>query len=341
MIASYHTNGAVKLVRNPRFREWSAAAQPDGFPDVISLRAVDATAVDAEVRAIERRAADVALSLVPPLSKTQLDRLATRYPSQLHMSVGASTSYFFLNTRVPPFDDVGVRRAVNYAFDRQAFAQLLGRAFAPTCQILPPNFPSYRRSCQYLPGGLAGLDRARRLVRNSGTSGATVTVLVPAPIAVQGRFMVSILDSLGFRARLKTIRITSNLGPYFNRIMDSRLRVQTGYIGWNADFPSDVSFIHDLFACAAFVPGSPASNTDPSAFCNPSVDRQMARAAAVQAQDPPAAVALWQKVEREILAQAPMVPTYNGQVVDFVSKRVGNYEYHPQWGALLDQLWVR
>ncbi len=57
---------------------------------------------------------------------------------------------------------------------------------APTCQILPPNFPSYRRSCQYLPGGVAGLDRARRLVRSSGTSGASVTVWVPAPIAVQG-----------------------------------------------------------------------------------------------------------------------------------------------------------
>ena len=73
----------------------------------------------------------------------------------------------------------------------------------------------------------------------------------------------------------------------------------------------------------------------------PSIDRQMARAGAVQAQDPPAAGALWQKVEHEILAQAPMVPTYNRQVVDFVSKRVGNYEYHPQWGALLDQLWVK
>jgi hypothetical protein len=58
----------------------------------------------------------------------------------------------------------------------------------------------------------------------------------------------------------------------------------------------------------------------------------MTRAAAVQAQDLPTAGALWQKVEREILAQAPMVPTYNGQVVDFVSKRVGNYKYHPQWG---------
>lgn len=340
MIASYGTK-SVKLVRNPRFREWSAASQPDGYPDVISMRMVDAAAADAEVKAIERRAADVAGDLVPPLSKTQLDRLATRYPSQLHINPGVATTYFFLNTRVPPFNDVRVRRAVNYAFDREAFTQLLGRGFVPTCQLLPPNFPSYRRSCQYLPGGVAGLDRGRRLVRSSGTSGAAVTVLVPEPIALSGRFMVSVLDSLGYRARLETVPITANLGPYFDRIMDSRSRVQTGYIGWHADFPSDVSLIHDPFACSAFVPGSPSSNADPSGFCNPSIDRQMAHAAAVQAQDPPAAGALWQKIEREIMAQAPMVPAYNNQRVDFVSKRIGNYKYHPQWGVLLDQLWVK
>jgi peptide/nickel transport system substrate-binding protein len=257
------------------------------------------------------------------------------------MSAAPATTYFFLNTRVPPFDDVRVRRAVNDAFDRQAFTQLLGRAFAPTCQILPPNFPSYRRNCRYLPGGVAGLDRARRLVRSSGTSGASVTVLVPLPVAAQGRFMVSVLGSLGYHARLKTVDLASGFGPYINRIMDSRQRVQTGYIGWHADFPSDVSFIQDLFTCAAFVPGSPAATSDPSAFCNRSIDRQIARAAAVQAQDPPAAGALWQQVESEILAQAPMVPTYNTQAVTFVSKRVGNYEYHPQWGPLLDQLWVK
>jgi len=158
-----------------------------------------------------------------------------------------------------------------------------------------------------------------------------VAVWVPAPIAAHGRFMISVLDSLGYRARLKAVPASS----YFTRILDPKARAQIGYYGWQADFPSDVSFIHDLFACSA------ASNTDASAFCNPSIDRQMAEAAAVQAQDPPAAGALWQKIEREILAQAPMVPTFNPRIVDFVSKRVGNYKYHPQWGVLLDQLWVK
>jgi peptide/nickel transport system substrate-binding protein len=61
----------------------------------------------------------------------------------------------------------------------------------------------------------------------------------------------------------------------------------------------------------------------------------------VQAQDPAAASVIWQEIERVILAQAPLVPTANLQNVDFVSKRIRNYQFHPQWGSLLDQLWVK
>ena len=58
-------------------------------------------------------------------------------------------------------------------------------------------------------------------------------------------------------------------------------------------------------------------------------------------QDPAAATSLWQQVEQSLLVQAPVVPAYNRSAVDFVSKRVGNYQFNPQWGVLLDQLWVK
>jgi hypothetical protein len=32
---------------------------------------------------------------------------------------------------------------------------------------------------------------------------------------------------------------------------------------------------------------------------------------------------------------------YNLRDVQLVSRRVGNYQYHPLWFTLLDQLWVR
>jgi peptide/nickel transport system substrate-binding protein len=247
------------------------------------------------------------------------------------------TTFFFLNTRVAPFDDVRVRRAVNIAFDREAFARLLGREFAPTCQILPPNFPGYRPTCPFAPGGVTGLDTARRLVKSSGTAGARVTVWVPSPIAEQGRYMVSVLDSLGFRVRLNALEPNA----HFSKVSDSRVGAQTGYYGWIAGFPSAVDFIPPLLSCAAFVPASPEQNTNVPGFCDRSIDAQMTAAAAAQVQDPAAATGLWQQVERALLAQAPIVPVYNRSNVDFVSKRVGNFTFSKQFYWLVSQSWVK
>jgi peptide/nickel transport system substrate-binding protein len=336
MVASYVKNKLVKLVRNPNFHEWSTDAQPEGYPDVISWNLTDDGHVG--LRTVEHGSADAALGLVPPLSKAELDELATRYPGQLRLSTTPITNYFFLNTRVRPFDDLRVRVAVNYAFDRQAFGALLGRAWAPTCQILPPNYPSFRRTCPYLPNGVAGLDKARRLVRASGTVGQPVTVWGSKNVVVQGRFMTSVLRSLGYRARLHVVKDPEK---YFMLATDSRTRMQTGYYGWGSDFPSESSFIKSQFACSSFVPASPFRTTDPSEFCDRSIDRLLDHALSVQGLDASASHTLWQDAEAKILALAPTVPTSNRQNVDLVSARVGNYQYHPQWGALVDQLWVR
>jgi peptide/nickel transport system substrate-binding protein len=155
--------------------------------------------------------------------------------------------------------------------------------------------------------------------------------------SAQGAFMVSVLKSLGYRARLRLVPPNK----YFPGIMDSRLRMQAGFHGWASDYPSESGFLQRLFTCADFTRRSPERTSDPSEFCDRSIDRQIARAEAVQAQDPPAASVLWQQVERDVLARAPIVPTANPKRVDFISKRVANYQFHPQWGALLDQLWLR
>jgi peptide/nickel transport system substrate-binding protein len=338
MFASFKNFGA-KLVRNPRFREWSADAQPAGYPDTIVWTAAgDPAKVKQSVRGVEQGKFDVAYSVVPPLGKAEIDRLATRHPGQLHFSTSPTTNYFFLNTRVPPFDDVRARLAVNVALDRQALAAALGRATAPTCQILPPNYPSYHRTCPFGPGGVAGLDKARRLVRASGRAGQSVVLWAPAPQAVQARYGVSLLRSLGYRAKL---RLMPDPQKYFQTVTNSRTRAQIGYFGWGSDYPSESGFIAPVFSCSGFVPGSAIATTNPAQFCDPSLDRELRHDASVQAQDPPAAHALYRALERKLLAQSPYVPTYNRKSVDFLAKRVGNYQYNPQWQLLVDQLWVR
>ena len=337
VFASVGKNHSVRLVRNRRFREWSADAQPDGYPDEID---VSAPTEDASIKAVADKRADIAVRVGARLSKPQVANLVARYASLLHTTTEAQTITFFLNTRVPPFNDVRVRRAVNLAFDRNAYAQQLGFDAVATCQLLPPNFPSYHPYCPYLPNGVAGLDKARRLVRASGTAGQSVRVWVPAPRAWSGRFMVSVLRSLGYRARLKTVP-SVGAGIYFSMVLNTRTRAQTGFNGWVADYPSESGFLTVQYSCKAFAVARPDLTADPSFFCDHRIDRLMARAAAVEAVNPAAAHLLWQEAERQLLAAAPAVPTENTKNIDMVAKRVGNYQFHPQWNALLDQLWLR
>jgi ABC-type transport system substrate-binding protein len=66
----------------------------------------------------------------------------------------------------------------------------------------------------------------------------------------------------------------------------------------------------------------------------------MAEAAGVQASDPVQATALWAAADRALADRAAAVPLIHRSAVVLVSKRVGNYQYNPQLGTLLDQLWV-
>jgi hypothetical protein len=71
--------------------------------------------------------------------------------------------------------------------------------------------------------------------------------------------------------------------------------------------------------------------------------KQIRYALSVQATEPTGAVALWARIERHIVDLAPWVPLFTPKRAQFVSARVGNYQYNPATGAcvLLDQLWVR
>ena len=343
MIGSFAPDRELTLVRNPRFREWSKAAQPAGYPDRITWKLSIGTR--AEVRAVENDRADVAYDGVPPELEREVE---TQYASQVHTNPSPAITYLFLNTRVPPFADVRVRRAVNYAADRAtaALRSAHGNGALPTCQILPPNFPGFRAYCPYTlqpsPSGVwqaPDPERAHRLVAASGTAGAVVTVWVPDNHRAEGPFVARLLRSLGYRTRLKRVSDSTYYNPATGP-GDSRRRVQAGLLSWFADYPAASNYINILLSCSAFIPQS-GLNANFSEFCNRRIEARIRQALALQATDPYLANQLWSQVDHAIVDQAPFVPLFTLKHLDLVSERVGNYQYNPQWGVLLDQLWVR
>ena len=346
MTRSLQPERAWVLVRNPWFRQWSAQAQPDGYPDQIILRL--GVAPGAAVDAVEQGRADVLFS-GPPVSR--IHELATRYANLLHTYPLGATFALFLNTRVRPFSVLAARQAVNYAIDRNTMIQLGGGPLAaqPTCQILPPTLPGYQPYCPYTinpgPSGAwqaPDLARAEQLVRQSGTLGDKVTVVtdpmqatMPGPAA--GSYLVSVLRQLGYRASLRAI---ASPPTYWNTIDNSRNQVQVGEFRWSEDYPAPWDFFGPLFSCHSFIPGNPANLND-SQFCSLWVDAQFRQALTAQADSPDAARLLWADIDREIVDQAPWVPLYNPRALVVLSARVGNYQFHPLWKLLIDQLWVR
>jgi peptide/nickel transport system substrate-binding protein len=289
-VAGFLPNRRLVLERNPRFQAFSPDAAPDGFPDRIVLTLLVTRAK--QLAAVERGTADVA-TVMAPLPPPVRD-LELRYASQLHADPIGDVAYMFLNTRVPPFDNLDARRAVNDAVDRDRLVHILGGpdAATATCQSLPPGFPGYRPYCPYgsepSPAGTAGppdLDEARRLVARSGTRGQHVLVWAPADHAAVARYFARLLRRLGYQARSHIVGARGN-SPYFVPIGTPRVRAQIGWQGWVRDYTSAADFVLPLFSCSAFSADDPAATTNESRFCDPHVETAIRTAQRVEQQDP-------------------------------------------------------
>jgi YVTN family beta-propeller protein len=324
----------IRYVRNLRFREWSHAAQPDGNPDEIVTRF--GLTPTQEVRAIIAGRADWMAENVPARF---LPMLRTRLASQLHRFSIPTTDFFQFNTTLPPFDDVRVRRAFNFALDRRAIVRMYGGPdlASPACQVLPPGSLGYRRYCPYTrnPRSAGGwtapdLGRARRLVAASGTRGTPITVwgwtddptITPQVV----RYAANVLRRLGYptRIHLVTHAFLAHAPPSMFK------RIQLIPAAWG-DTP--YGFFARWFACDR--------SSNHGWFCDPRIDRDIRRARSLTPRSFRATAAIWARIDHEVTDQAAWASIVNEHTLDFVSARVRNYQAHPYWGLMADQLWLR
>jgi YVTN family beta-propeller protein len=325
----------VRFVRNPFFREWSHAAQPEGDPDSIVWRTV--STAQAGVTAIERGRADWLFGQIPA---AQYDQLTLQDPDLLHSNPEYAVEFEPLNTHRPPFNDVRVRQALNYAINRAKIARLYGGpSFAtPTCQLIAPGLPGYRRYCPYTlhpstDGAWSAPDmaRARRLVAQSGTLGERIDVWgetdeAYVPPAAEA-YVAGVLRALGYRVHLHLIPSAT-----ITEAMQTRFQISV-FGDWVAAYPYPSSYVPGFVSC-----GGGTSN---GYYCDQSLDREMQEAGLLELGDPRKASTLWVSIDRQLTDDAVWVPTVNLRDVEVTSSRLRNYQYNPVWGFLADQAWLR
>jgi peptide/nickel transport system substrate-binding protein len=352
-VTSFIPGKLVVLARNRYFHQWSAAAQPAGYPDRIEWRvayhagkissqpAVDAVAAGRADWADARLAAPASASL-----GSRYTSLAARFGTRLHETPAETIHGLTLNTRIPPFNDVRARRAVAFAVDRAAVAAAWDIPGAVTCQIVPPNFSGYRPYCPYTllqSGGRTDVWRApnviaaQRLVTQSHTRGMTVTIYKPPLHTGALPLIVDALRDIGYRPRVVGFR--GDWPDYLNFVADSRRKVQLGFYGWVTGDATAANLLSN-YRCDAYQPAT-TNILNPAGFCDPKFDHLLDEANRVEASSLAKADDLWAQADRILVDEAPWVPLVTPTWVDVVSARVHNYTRSPILGMLYDQMWVR
>ncbi len=344
MWKSYNPNTEAILVRNPFFHVWNAQAQPNGYPSEIIEKY--GLPVSDEVTEVENGEANEVFDgdQIPSDQLTQLN--SPKYAGQVHVNTLTADWYFALNTKEPPFSNLDARQAINYAANRTAYVKIAGGPglAVPACQILPPNFPSYKPYCPYTTGAQTvwsgpDLTKAKALVKASGTAGDKVIVdgtndQVGTALVEQ---MVSDLDSIGYKASPQLLSASIQY-PYVQN-SSNITKWNVGWSAWYQDYPAPADFLNVLLGCGSIHPNSDAS-PNIAEYCDPSVQTQVNRAESEEATDPSAAAALWTQIDHEDTNEAPWVDMYNPKQIDFLSKDVHGYEWNPQWYILIDRLWL-
>ena len=341
MISEVGEDGSLLLERNPRFREWSADAQPEGFVDRIEF--VTGVEPDAQVDLVDRGEADLTLHPFPPADGEELERGAS---DQLVKTQWIGILGVTLNTRSDPFDRLDARRAVAYALERGDLAlgaqQTFGRYLENpvTCQVTPPNIPGYVPYCPFTePSDVVGswarpdTSLARALVGRSGTGGAHVVVAATTRLEAAGEQVAATLDDLGYQAELRIVDSDANALDRGQMPPDA----DVSFITWGATYASGVEFFVPLLGCLA---ADDDESYNLSNFCDPEVDQRVKRALDLQETDRYRAAQAFAAVDRDLVDMAPLIPYATGRFVAFASERVGNAEGSPQLGVLLSQMWV-
>jgi peptide/nickel transport system substrate-binding protein len=230
--------------------------------------------------------------------------------SQFRIEPTHSVYYFWMNSTKAPFDDVRVRRAVNYAIDPLALRRIYAGQLAPTQQVLPPDMPGYRKLELY-PHDIA---MARRLIAKAKPRDRQITVWgdTESPNEEAAVYYAGVLRKLGFEVRLKIL----NADSYFTKIGNlSTPDLDTGWSNWFEDYSHPNDFFQPLLAGESILR---RYNSNFSQIDVPALNRKMVGLRERKRISEAGYAAL----DRAYMKLAPMAPYGTRLVSTFVSKAI-------------------
>jgi peptide/nickel transport system substrate-binding protein len=244
-----------------------------------------------------------------------------KYSDRYEEITTTSSYYFFMNTRVPPFDKPEVREAVNWGIDKPALARLFAGEVTPGCSFLPPGMPGYDEAldvedCPWgNPNEPPDLEKARQMIEDAGVAGMDVTVYGnnDDPTDKVTEAYADQLNKMGFNATPKIL----DGGVYFQTIGSAKEAPQTGFANWFQDFPHPKNFFF-------LVDGASIQPTNNQNFGNVD-DPEITKGIAELNEEPEMTDEVaeqWRELNQKLVERAWIAPYGHRKLATFVSERM-------------------
>jgi peptide/nickel transport system substrate-binding protein len=349
--SGYDGQTIYDLVRNPNYSPATdTKAARENFPDQVRF-IVNASADDI-FNQIEAGNLDMANSSIPP-AVTKKYSTTPSLKSRFFQNAGDRTWYMYMNLTQPPFDDVKVRRAMNWIVDKQALVQAWGGpTIGSVANHIVPDSIFNNQLADYKPYGTPGdhgsLSKAQAALKGSKydtkgngmcTASACKNILLVADTRQVDTKMLPVLQAnakkIGITFKVRTVK-----GAYPTLQTPKNNVAISERPGWGKDYASASTFFIPLMHSTAIIAnGNPnyslvgltpaiAKKVGAKGSIDnvPSIDKLIDACQSLTV--PQQNLSCWEKLDKKLMTDiVPWIPYLWSSVTRIVSSNVTQYKY--------------
>lgn len=349
-VSGYEPGQSITFVRNPSWSNEIDDLRPANV-DRIEI-SIGGTEEDNALK-VDSGELDMQFDGVAPPEQVRKYQNDPQLQDQIFVNPSDAVRYLTMNIAQPPFDDVHVRKAVNYAIDKQSMrtirggpdvGEIAGHVFVDSLQDnLLADYDPYAS-----PDSAGDIEKAKEEMAQSkydtdgdGVCDDPVCENIPTntdeadPYPDQAALIEQNLEPLGMTLDIKQFE----RGTMYDRVNDPNTHTAFGLApGWGKDYLDGSTFGRPLFG---------SDSIGPDACCNysvvgatpdqlgewgydtpevPSVDDKIDECEAAESGDP--RFQCWAEFDRQLMEEVvPWVPYLFDNYVRTVSERLNNYTF--------------
>ena len=315
-IKSLDKGRTLVQVRNPNYKG-TRPANPDQM--VYTLN----TDQDQSLLQIKSGQVDVDAYGTPPTQNAALGDQYGVNKTQFHVGPTSCVLYWAMNTSRAPFNNLAVRKAVEWGLDRPAMVRLLGKYTGKrTDQILLPGIPGFGDFHLY---AIKGADVAMaKKVGGAAISGTVNIMHTTSPLATNiAQIAAYNLQQIGFQTKDKPFPSS----VYYKTLGTRGVDFDIARAGWCADFFDPFDYINVLLDGRSI---QDKNNVNFAYLSSPTLNAAMDKAANLSGQ---ARAKAYAALDLNIMKNfAPWAPYSILNQPFFTAKRVSNWVYQPYFG---------